>query len=93
MKTLPLTVLLVTLLSVTEGVAAVKTVTLAVENMNCPTCPFIVEQSLLDVSGVTEVVVSVEDETATVTYDDGATSIQALITATTNAGYPSRPAE
>ena len=29
---------------------------------------------------------------ATVTFDDAVTNIQALITATTNAGYPSHPA-
>ena len=28
---------------------------------------------------------------ATVTYDDAVTSVQALVTATTNAGYPSHP--
>lgn len=92
MKALPLTVLAVTLLSVNAGFAVEQTVTLAVENMSCESCPYIVKQSLLKVSGVTSVVVSFENKTATVTYDDVTTGIQALITATSNAGYPSHPA-
>ena len=93
MKTLPLTLLMVTLLSVNAGFAAQQTVTLAIDNMDCVSCPYIVKQSLLKVSGVATVVVSFEDETATVTYDDAATGIQSLVAATTNAGYPSRLAD
>jgi mercuric ion binding protein len=91
-KALPLTVLAAVLLPVNAGFAAEQTAKLVVENMSCESCPYIVKQSLLKVSGVTTVVVSFADKTATVGYDDDATDIQALITATTNAGYPSRPA-
>ena len=71
--------------------AAEKTVTLAVENMTCTACPHIVKGSLAAVPGVSAVVVSFEDKTATVTYDDAKAEIPALIRATTNAGYPSAP--
>jgi mercuric ion binding protein len=91
-KTLSLIVVAFTLFSADAGLAAEKMVTLAVENMNCVSCPYIVKQSLKKVSGVSEVVVSFENKTATVTYDDAATGIAALITATTNAGYPSHVA-
>jgi len=70
--------------------AAIRTVTLAVENMTCVTCGPTVKKSLSRLPGVTAVEVSAEAHTATVTYDDAKTSTQALIAATTNAGYPSR---
>jgi periplasmic mercuric ion binding protein len=69
--------------------AAEKTVTLAVKNMYCASCPHTVKASLLAVPGVTNVVVSAEDKTAVVTYDDSKTQVDALVKATTNAGYPS----
>lgn len=90
MKTLPLVAVAVTLLSVNVGLATERTVTLAVDNMDCESCPYIVKQSLKELSGVTNVVVSFESKTATVTYDDSQTDVPALITTTTNAGYPSR---
>lgn len=71
--------------------AGQRTVTLAVQNMYCAACPYIVEQSLEAVPGVSKVVVSFRDKTATVTYDDARTDISALVTRTTNAGYPSSP--
>jgi len=71
--------------------AAEKTVTLAVKNMSCATCPYTVKASLQRVAGVTNVVVSFKDKTAVVTYDDAKTGVTALTAATTNAGYPSAP--
>ena len=70
--------------------AAERTVTLAVENMYCDACPYIVKQSLAKLPGVENVVVSFEQKTATVTYDDQSTAPDALTSATTHAGYPSR---
>jgi mercuric ion binding protein len=70
--------------------AAQQTVTLAVDNMYCDTCPYIVKQSLAKVAGVESVAVSFEQKTATVTYDDQKTTPDALISATTQAGFPSK---
>jgi mercuric ion binding protein len=75
----------------TAAFAAEKTVTLAVENMTCTACPHIVKGSLAAVPCVTNVVVSFEDKTAFVTFDDAKTAIPALVRATTDAGYPSAP--
>ena len=77
------------LLAASSAFAAEKTVTLAVQNMYCSACPVTVKASLAAVPGVTEVVVSYADKTAVVTFDDAKTAVPALITATTNAGYPS----
>ena len=70
--------------------AAERTVTLAVDNMYCDACPYIVKQSLAHVPGVETVVVSYEQKSATVTFDDQKTTLDALTSATTQAGYPSR---
>jgi mercuric ion binding protein len=73
------------------AIAAEKTVALAVQNMTCALCPRTVKASLEAVPGVSKVVVSGEDKTAAVTYDDSKAGVDALVKATTNAGYPSAP--
>jgi mercuric ion binding protein len=50
-----------------------------------------VQKTLAAVPGVIRVTVSFETKTATVTFDDKEVDVAALITATTNAGYPSEP--
>jgi mercuric ion binding protein len=70
--------------------AAERTVTLKVENMTCDLCAPIVRKSLSRLGGVIRVQVSAERETATVTFDDTKTDLNALTAATKNAGYPSR---
>jgi len=71
------------------ALAATQTVTLAVENMTCPVCPITVKKALNRVAGVSGTDVSYEHKEAVVTYDDAKTDVDALIKATTNAGYPS----
>ncbi|MGH8588612.1 MAG: mercury resistance system periplasmic binding protein MerP [Gammaproteobacteria bacterium] len=73
--------------------AAEKTVTLRVDNMSCASCPPVVKKSLGRIDGVSRIEVSLEANTAIVTFDDAKTDVAALIDATTNAGYPSRPTE
>jgi len=75
----------------TAAFAEVKTVTLDVEGMFCPSCPYIVKKSLTAVPGVSEVKVSLEKKTATVTFDDAKTALPTLTKATADAGYPSKP--
>jgi len=78
-------------LAASSVAAGERTITLAVKNMYCADCPFIVKKSLLGVSGVAKAEVSLRDKTAIVTFDDAKTNINALTAATTNAGYPSAP--
>jgi periplasmic mercuric ion binding protein len=68
--------------------AGEQTVTLAVQNMYCSACPITVKSALEAVPGVAKVAVSYADKTAVVTFDDATAAVPALITATTNAGYP-----
>jgi mercuric ion binding protein len=72
--------------------AAEQTVKLAVSNMYCAACPATVKQSLSAVPGVSKAVVSFEEKTAVVTFDDQKTNVEGLIKATTNAGYASKVA-
>ena len=83
------TLSLLAVLASSVAFAGERTVTLAVQNMYCSACPLTVKSSLQAVPGVAKVVVSYADKTAVVTFDDARTAVPALITATTNAGYPS----
>lgn len=69
--------------------AGEQTQTLAVKNMTCASCPFIVKKALTSVDGVKAVDVSLDEKTAVVTFDDTKTDSMALIAATTNVGFPS----
>jgi mercuric ion binding protein len=88
-----LAILIPLALGIAPAQAVERTVTLAVDNMTCELCPSIVRKSLARVPGVVKAEVSAEKATAVVMFDDAATSIAALVAATTNAGYPSRPAQ
>ena len=73
--------------------AAERTVTLKVANMYCALCGPTVKKSLQRVQGVTRVQVDTDKEIAVVTFDDAKASVETLTKATTNAGYPSQPAQ
>jgi len=75
------------------AMAAERTVTLAVQNMTCASCPYIVRGSMSAVDGVEKVDVSFEDKTATVTFDDVKTTVAAIADASERAGYPAAPKE
>ncbi|UPK03125.1 mercury resistance system periplasmic binding protein MerP [Bradyrhizobium sp. 170] len=90
-KLLMSTALTFCLFGSSAALAAEQTVTLAVKNMYCATCPHTVKASLEAVPGVTHVAVSYKDKTAIVTFDDVKTGVNALTAATSNAGYPSVP--
>tara|TARA_R110001583_G_scaffold1152_21_gene9630 strand:+ start:2339 stop:2614 length:276 start_codon:yes stop_codon:yes gene_type:complete len=87
MKKLLLTTLLT--LSSMSVFAKIQTVTLDVPTMTCVTCPITVKHSLKNVDGVEKADVTYETKLAVVSYDDTKTNVDALIKATTNAGYPS----
>ena len=90
-KLLGFAAIAVSVLGSPTALAAEKTITLAVQNMYCADCPFIVRKSLEAVPGVTKAIVSYKDKTALVTYDDTRADVAALTRATTEAGYPSAP--
>jgi mercuric ion binding protein len=90
-KILALAAFAVAIIASPAAMAADKTITLAVNNMDCAACPSIVKGSLEAVPGVAKVAVSFKDKTATVIYDDAKANVNQLTSATTKAGYPSAP--
>ena len=72
----------------TPSWATIKTVTLAVPDMSCSTCPITVRKALLKVPGVSKAVVSLDRHDARVTFNDAKTSVEALLEATKDVGYP-----
>jgi len=71
--------------------AAQRSVTLEVP-MWCVSCPYIVKRSLERVAGVLDVAVSYDAQTATVRYEEEQTTVEALMQATADVGFPSKPA-
>ena len=92
MKILPLVALTVALFSYGAASATERTVTINVANATCELCGPIVKRSLTRISGVLDVQISEADGAAIakVRFEDSRTDVPTLITATTNAGYPSR---
>jgi periplasmic mercuric ion binding protein len=81
------------LLIVSSGgaMAAQRTVILAVDNMYCEACPYMVKKTIEKVSGVSKVTVSFKEKTAVVVFDDTKEAVKDLTDAATNAGFPSTP--
>lgn len=88
MKLLRVTMLLAVLVSPT-AFAETKIVTLSVPGMNCDLCPLTIKKAISKVPGVASVEASYEKKQAVVTFDDSKASVEALMKATANAGYPS----
>lgn len=70
--------------------AAERTVTFAVENMTCATCPLTVKTALKRIDGVKDVKVDFDKKTATVVFDDAKTTREAIAEASRVAGFPAR---
>ena len=83
-------VLLASLAVAASGHAAgAHSATLAVSNMDCATCPITVRKALEGVPGVESAKVDFKTKLAIVAFDPGKTKPEALVKATTDAGYPS----
>ena len=81
-----LTLLLTANVSFASG--AVETVTFDVQGMTCATCPIAVRKAMQRVDGVTEVLVSLKDMSAKVTFDPGVTTPSEIGNASSNVGFP-----
>lgn len=94
MKRIALALALAALIAAPQAALAVeRTVVLKVDNMTCASCYYVVEKTLERVPGVADVVISPEEDTAVVTFDDAATNVAALTAATAGVGFPSRAIE
>ena len=77
------------LLTSVASLAAEKTITLSVPDMNCPSCPYMVEQSVNVVDGVQSAEAELKTRTLTVVYDDAIASVEDILGATADIGYKS----
>jgi mercuric ion binding protein len=75
-------------LLVPVGFATADEATLAVEHMDCATCPVVVRAALYDLDGVEDVKVSMKEKTVHVSYDSERLSEDSLAQAVSNAGFP-----
>ena len=69
--------------------ATTQTIKLAVPGMTCAACPITIKKAISKVEGVSKVNVTFESREAVVTFDDTKTSVQKLMKATEDVGYPS----
>jgi len=83
--------LIVSMMVAPAAWAGEGSITFAVDNMTCASCPYIVKSSMEGVPGVAKVAVSFQAKTATVSFDDAKTNPDAIATASMNAGYPAHP--
>jgi len=88
-KLLTATLFVATILISTPSMAAEKSIKLSVPGMTCASCPYIVEGAIDMLDGIRSVKATVEDLSATVTFDDLVTNLEEITQATTDAGYPS----
>lgn len=88
MKTLVTVLALLAALSAPAW-AATQTVTLSVPGMTCASCPITLKKALNKLEGVENIEVNLEKKEALITFDDAKTTVEALLEATKNAGYPS----
>lgn len=88
-RLLPTSLLLLLALLSSVAFAEDKTITLSVPGMNCPSCPYMVEQSLAKVAGVESAKADLGTRTAQVTFDDTIASVDDILEATAAIGYES----
>ena len=67
-----------------------RSVTFAVSNLTCPTCPIAVKAAMGRVPGVSHVTVDFSTKVATVNYDPARATPAGIAAASTKVGYPAR---
>jgi mercuric ion binding protein len=77
------------LLLVGPSWAAQQSAVLSVPGMNCPTCPITVKVALTRLDGVIDVKSNLTKRETTVVFDSAKVQVEALTSATKNAGFPS----
>lgn len=68
--------------------AGEQAVSLSVPGMYCASCPYVVQAAIGRVEGVKAIRTDVNLKTANVIFDDVVATIDAILSATSDAGYP-----
>ncbi|WP_295029520.1 mercury resistance system periplasmic binding protein MerP [Shewanella sp.] len=90
-STLMSSVLLASALGImpTAALAETRSVNLMLPTMDCGMCPITVRKALENLDGVEQAKVDFGDKTAKVIFDDDKVSVERLMRATKDAGFPS----
>ncbi len=85
-------VLAILILVVSSGhaLALPQSVSIAVDTMTCGPDPHNIKAALQALPGVTDVMISLENKTATVSFDNDKSSPEAMLRAIAAAGYAAR---
>lgn len=73
------------------GTSTTRKVVLSVDNIHCAACAWLIEQSLLVLTGVQKVNVNTINQRAEIYWDSSQLSLSAILTRLTAIGYPSSP--
>ena len=79
----------VIMIASSPAIAGEQTVKLSVPGMSCASCPYIVKQAISAVDGIKTVEATMQNRSATVTFEDTLVSVEMIQQATANVGYPS----
>ena len=88
-RLIPSILLLMVVFTSSTAMAAEQTIKLSVPGMSCVSCPYMVEKAISAVDGIKAVEATMRDRSATVTFEDTLTSVEAIQQATVSIGYPS----
>lgn len=70
------------------ALAGEHSVTLSVPGMTCASCPYVVQAAISEVEGVRTVAADADTRTAQVVFEDAITSVDTILAAAKDAGYP-----
>jgi mercuric transport protein len=85
-----MTALLFSLSAGLATAAAPKEVVLDVENLTCAACSITIGRALDKVPGIQSKQVDAKAATVTVVFDSGSTSVETVIQAVSDAGFPAK---
>ena len=78
----------VTLLLTFNSNAAPQTALLKIDNMDCPSCPFMIKKALEEIEGVTSATVSMDSKIATIEFESEEVGVDDFVSTTTELGFP-----
>lgn len=82
--------LMIALATVGNALAAERSVMLVIDNISCIAYAYEARNTIAAVPGVTGVELSISSGLALVTFDEAKTSLDAIIAASADAGFPAR---
>ena len=81
-------VFLIALAASVQAAQADQQIVLSVDNMVCVSCEMRIENAVAAVEGVTSVKADAESKTVRVSFDQQRTSVETILEASSEAGYP-----